>query len=221
MADSDITVSGLALQSGSGFNLARWLVSDPNVDGPGYNELAAVELWAASANNRDVALKVDEGRNAGVHYGIVETDFYWYWIRPRNRGGLYGDWFPNSIAGLQHAEAAWLPYTPTLSASSGAFGSTTAVGFYRKLIADTYAGHLQINVTSNGTAAGAIRATLPFTATAPFLSGSGIDRINTRALAVQILVVAGVPLVDIHLYDGSYPGADGAALFADFLFRKA
>lgn len=67
MADSDITVSELALSSGIGHNLAKWSFTDPNIKGLQYLSLDAVELHAAPSNNRALATKIHEGRDKGVH----------------------------------------------------------------------------------------------------------------------------------------------------------
>lgn len=95
MADSDITVSALTLTPGIGHNLAKWTFDDPNATGLDYLRLDAVELHAASTNDRSLASKVDEGRNTAAHMGLVEGASYYYWVKARNRSGYYGDWYPS------------------------------------------------------------------------------------------------------------------------------
>src|SRR5712692_1283810 len=118
MADSDITVSRLAVSSGIGHNLATWSVSDPHVRELEYLSLAAVELWAASSNDRSLASKIDEGRDKGAHLALAQGQTFYYWIRPRNKAGFYGDWYPSSATGgvvgtTQADGSAWTDFSAT------------------------------------------------------------------------------------------------------------
>jgi hypothetical protein len=96
MPDSDIVCSGLIATSGVGQVVLAWAVSDPNQAGLPYLTLGTVEVWAASANNRTGAAKVGEALSGLTHAGVPPGETRFYWVRPRNASGLYGDWFPLS-----------------------------------------------------------------------------------------------------------------------------
>lgn len=74
-----------------------------------------------------------------------------------------------NTASIASHESAWTSYTPTITASSGAFGSVSASGGYLaigKLVHFTVA----IQITAVGTASGDIIATLPLGTAAKFAS---------------------------------------------------
>ena len=89
MADSDITVSNLAVTVGFGLNHATWTYSDPNANGLPHWKLDAVELWAATNNDRTQAAKVGEGETSAIHFGTNGAAQY-YWTRARARNGSVG-----------------------------------------------------------------------------------------------------------------------------------
>jgi hypothetical protein len=67
--------------------------------------------------------------------------------------------------------------------------------------------HIAITVTTNGTGAGALTATLPVAATD---SGIGVGRRDGVGGQMVQGVVSGSTM-SILLYDNSYPGADGSS----------
>lgn len=100
MADSDITASGLAATQGTGSVALQWSITNPNDGGLDYLDLALVEVWASATNNRAAGSKVGEvakGQNTFVHTLAAGTLRY-YWVRPKNRAGYYGDWHPLSAS---------------------------------------------------------------------------------------------------------------------------
>jgi hypothetical protein len=110
MADSDITVNGLATSGGiSTISLIWNPPNDPHQNGGHpYLQLNAVEIYAASSNNRGSASKIGE-QSIGtgfVHSGLSRAAQRWYWIRPRNNSLKYGDWHPlSATAGVSGQEA--------------------------------------------------------------------------------------------------------------------
>lgn len=98
MADSDIVLSGLTIKPGLAQNVLDWVIDDPNADGLPPLQLAAVEIWWATTNNRSGALQI--GEVAGTQFvhggltGIAQTQTHYYWIRARNRAGYHGEWEP-------------------------------------------------------------------------------------------------------------------------------
>ena len=100
MADSDITASGLAASEGTGSVALQWSVTNPNELGLAYLDLALVEVWASATNNRAAGSKIGEvakGQNTFVHTLDGGTTRY-YWVRPKNAAGYYGDWHPLSAS---------------------------------------------------------------------------------------------------------------------------
>lgn len=114
MADSNITVSNLVLNSAVGMLVAKWSYNDPNADGLTYLRLDTVELWAGTTNNRVTSASlVATGIISAIHAGIAAGSTWFFWIRARDRSGQYGDWFPSSpTAGIKGVEGA----TGTLTA---------------------------------------------------------------------------------------------------------
>lgn|SRR3990167_4173818 len=112
---SDITVSGLVITPGLGQVFAEWIYDDPNVGGLSYYQLEAVELWAATSNDRSLATKVEEGLVSAIHL-VSDGLARWYWIRARDRAGSYGAWHPSSVTG---------------GVASAATGSLTANGWWK------------------------------------------------------------------------------------------
>lgn len=100
MADSDITASGLAATEGTGSVSLQWSITNPNDLGLSYLDLALVEIWASATNNRAAGSKIGEvakGQNTFVHTIDGGTTRY-YWVRPKNAAGYYGDWHPLSAS---------------------------------------------------------------------------------------------------------------------------
>ncbi len=107
----------------------------------------------------------------------------------------------NNIVSTQRVSS-----TPTPTSGTGTFTSVAGFVDYTKdlNVANVF---IQLNITTNGTAATDIRITLPFTATLPsVLSGR---RIDSGGPAVQGYVAASSSTLIITQYDGTYPGADG------------
>lgn len=100
MADSDIVASGLAASQGTGSVALQWSIANPNELGLTYLDLALVEVWASASNNRAAATLAGlaaKGQNTFVHTLDGGTTRY-YWVRPKNAAGYYGDWHPLSAS---------------------------------------------------------------------------------------------------------------------------
>lgn len=113
----------------------------------------------------------------------------------------------SAIAAMQ---AAWTAYTPTISSTTGTI--TTASGSGRYLaIGKTVFITVSITVTTNGTGATAVRATLPVNAKNS-LNHTLVGRENSatgKMLQARILTGANT-VMDVLNYDNTYPGVDGA-----------
>ena len=116
---------------------------------------------------------------------------------------------PNTLD--DYEEGTW---TPTLSASSGTITTVGAVsGIYTK-IGRLVIATIDATITTNGTAAGTLRASLPFTA-ANELTHFGTGRESAVSFA-QLVAFSGFSNTNMNIlkYDNSYPGADGARIQA-------
>ena len=104
--------------------------------------------------------------------------------------------------------AAWTAYTPTVTAASGTFTTVSASGRYLNIGKLTF---VQINVvvTTNGTAAGNVQATLPNTAFNTNYVMTGREILITGK---QLEVVTSTTKVLIFNYDGTYPAGSGYSL---------
>lgn len=114
---------------------------------------------------------------------------------------------PNTLD--DYEEGTW---TPTLSASSGTITTVGAVsGIYTK-IGRLVIATIDATITTNGTAAGTLRASLPFTA-ANELTHFGTGRESAVSFA-QLVAFTGFANTNMNIlkYDNSYPGADGARI---------
>lgn len=116
MADSGIVVSGLTATGGFGQVELTWTVSNEHEGWPKSLQLDAVELWAAASNDRSLASKVREGEFGAVHTGLARGTTRYYWIKPRNNAGYYGDWHPSgATSGVEGVEAVGSLEVPAVS----------------------------------------------------------------------------------------------------------
>jgi hypothetical protein len=99
-------------------------------------------------------------------------------------------------------------YTPTVTAVVGAFTTLgTVTGVYRELAGGLCWYYITIPITTNGTAAIAIYATLPFTP----INNSVACGVETQVVGFSLgtRAFSGDNKLLITKYDGTYPGANG------------
>lgn len=115
MADSGITVSGLTATGGVGQIALGWSVTEASC--LPYLRLDKVEIWEATANNRDTAVKVAEIFGAQyVRGGLGKSITRYYWVRARDASGNLGDFFPASAtAGIAGTTTSNAPSPATVS----------------------------------------------------------------------------------------------------------
>ena len=115
---------------------------------------------------------------------------------------------------------AWVNYTPTLSAQSGTFTSASPFGRYKLLGQKTVFVEVQVGITTNGTAAGAVQMTLPFTAfNAPYILAGRATVVSGKAVTGTIS--ASDTKVVLVNYDNTYPGASGETIVASGVYEAA
>lgn len=106
-------------------------------------------------------------------------------------------------------------YTPTVTSGSGTITTASGSLTYQQVGKFIYC-DLSVTITTNGTGAGYINVTLPFTPVSGNLAG--------RENALTGVCVTGTPSganILIRKYDNSYPGATGATFTLSGLLRIA
>lgn len=105
----------------------------------------------------------------------------------------------------------WRSYTPTITAGSGTFTSVSATGRFRK-VGRHVDFQMTVSITTNGTAATNVAATLPFAVGSTYsFVGYGRENTTTGNL-LGVTLTAGATQCGIINYDNTYPGADGYVL---------
>lgn len=105
----------------------------------------------------------------------------------------------------------WSTQTVTPVPSSGAFTSANAVWRWKQL-GKTLWFSLNINIVTNGSAAGGITVPMPTGMSAKVTTGfAGVDAGVTGTACVAFVGLAGTTFT-VRKYDASYPGSTGAAL---------
>jgi hypothetical protein len=108
-------------------------------------------------------------------------------------------------------------YTPTLSATAGTFTSATVTGRH-KLIGKVCHVLINIGITTNGTAGGSIRVTLPFTKAG--FDTTAIYRETAVTGAMGQILVSGSH-ANYFSSGNSYPGGNGYNLISSFMYEVA
>jgi hypothetical protein len=113
-------------------------------------------------------------------------------------------------------QAAWTSYTPAITAGSGTITTASATGKYKTVGKTTFI-TMTITITTNGSGATSVIATLPNTcANNTVLVGRSV------ALGAQVMGIigAGETTVTLFNYNDSYPGASGGVLFASGVYEN-
>jgi hypothetical protein len=114
---------------------------------------------------------------------------------------------------------AYNNYTPIITAGSGAFTTVSATGRFFQFGKFVHC-NIRINITTNGTAAGYVLATLPVTA-ASVDAGHGVgreDAVVGTILEAKLLTTTSLYIAN---YNASYPGADGYQLGVSICYEAA
>ncbi|MBR0774564.1 hypothetical protein JQ625_06955 [Bradyrhizobium diazoefficiens] len=107
------------------------------------------------------------------------------------------------------ARSPWVAFAPSVGSLGGNIGSASAAGSY-KLIGTTVHFQLTISVVTNGTATGALTATLPY----PSRSNAvAIGRDVSIGNFLQGVIYAGARQAVIFTYNNAYPGGDRKELY--------
>ncbi len=106
----------------------------------------------------------------------------------------------------------WLSYTPTITAASGTFTTVSAAGQYLLMGKMCYFTIL-INITTNGTAAGGVIATLPLqVANSNYYYMAYGRELAATGNMLQGYTSSGLTALTIYTYNNAYPGGSGYLL---------
>lgn len=121
-----------------------------------------------------------------------------------------------SVAGV------WISWTPTITSGSGTLTTTSSVAKYKIDPNDlkTVRIRLAITVTTNGTGATNIQATLPFTTANDSISVILPGYQTTSGLMVRAIANVNTTTLFCTYYDGTYPAADNRTIIVDGLYTK-
>lgn len=117
---------------------------------------------------------------------------------------------------------AWTLYTPTITANSGTFTSVSGSGYYFQ-VGTLVVATININIVTNGTAAGQVTFTLPVTADTSLTAGGsmGIGReANVTGNAINIWRLS-TTLGNMSSMTNTYPGASGYNLCGTYSYQAA
>jgi hypothetical protein len=96
MADSDITISSLAIIPGIGQLVLIWNNNDPNADGLPYLQQDVTEIWRSTGSFASASKVASVKGNAYVDAGLASGTTYRYWLRAKDRSGQFGEYTPLS-----------------------------------------------------------------------------------------------------------------------------
>jgi hypothetical protein len=111
---------------------------------------------------------------------------------------------------VQSTPHVWTAYTPTITAGSGTITTVSATGRYIRNGA-TVQLQIAVTMTTNGTGAGNIYATLPVQAAAHEYVIAG--RNNTTGKMLQGDIISGATEIRIFDYTNAYPIANGQIIY--------
>jgi len=112
----------------------------------------------------------------------------------------------------------WTDFTPTITPGSGSFTAVSATGRYRKR-GKSVDFAISVTITTNGTAAGNVTATLPVSrnTTVPQAAAGRESGVTGKSLVAAL----NASNMNIFFYDNTYPGANGAVLNVTGVYEAA
>jgi uncharacterized protein (DUF697 family) len=127
-----------------------------------------------------------------------------------------------TAAQLNSIGEAYTAYTPTITATTGTFTTVSATGYYTR-VNKIVIGYARITISNNGTAAGAIIATLPVTSKTNYQAGQSLGFGREGAINGNALVVDwnSATAVNITTYNNQYPGGNGYSIGINFTYEAA
>ena len=130
---------------------------------------------------------------------------------PSYTSSVVGDTTVTDGGTLTQNSSVWKTYTPTITASSGTFTTTTATGSYR-LFGKSLSFELDIHITTVGSASGTIIATLPASLTAKHNCCVSGREFSINGFLCNVSITAAANLMSIAKYDNTSIIGAGAEL---------
>lgn len=135
-----------------------------------------------------------------------------------NAGATAPEWTAAGAGGgVTFSHNTW---TPTVAATTGTITTSSATGRY-SLLDDRVFFNLDVTITTNGTGAGSVTATLPFS----ILTGNAYIFVGREDGATGAMIqgkaTGASSTLTIFKYDNTYPGGDGNVLRIAGQYRKA
>jgi hypothetical protein len=122
----------------------------------------------------------------------------------------------SEATGLKWNSNAWTSYTNTVTAASGTFTTVSGTGFYLR-VGKMCALRVTVSITTNGTASGNIKVTLPFTA------GAGAVGVTRETQATGLLGQFEISGTEGFLTTttNTYPGANNRTFLGCIIYEVA
>lgn len=165
---------------------------------------------SALTGNRTVTLDVGNGnRNVAIKSNLtfLSDPGAVTGAMKSNGSGTFGQAATTDLSD----SGAWAAFTPVLSCGAGTLTSASATGKWKQFLGKSVGVQITATITTNGTCATSITATLPFTSNNDCQLAA---MTNNSALAVNGRVAASATSVTLFKYDGTYPGASGDKVYA-------
>lgn len=208
---------------GIGLEVGSTLIDSTVISG---NFIAACGSgFSANVANTNDGIYIEGSVNMGhvSLIGNVARDFgaglqeYGCWVHPDAVSFITdsGNSFQGTVA--ESSGLGWISYTPTVTSSGGTLTLAAATGLYRRN-GKVVNVAINVSVTTVGTGSGALRVTLPVTASAQAFVLSGRLRNNGHMLQAYNDGTAYVSVVD---YANTFPGADGNTMFVSGSYEAA
>lgn len=122
-----------------------------------------------------------------------------------------------SLIGVSTFTGPWTAYTPLVSSLTGTFTTVSATGRFKQLGSTVFV-EIIITITTNGTAAGNVVASLPIAAVS---SGAVLSGRENAAVGKMLQGLTQSGSIAIWNYDNTYPGADGYQLEVSGIYEAA
>lgn len=118
------------------------------------------------------------------------------------------------------AAVAWTSYTPTISAATGTITTASGTGQYQT-IGKTCIVSMTITITTAGTGANQLFATLPFTSAARIQSGTTGAEVNTTGNGVKGYIPTSSTQLQLTYYNNSTPIGSGNTIIVTTTYETA
>ena len=118
------------------------------------------------------------------------------------------------------AAAAWIAYTPTVSAATGSITAYTASGQYQ-IIGKICIVSTTVTITTAGTGANQLFVTLPFTSAARIQSGTSGGEFNSTGYSVKGYIPSSTTQLQITYYNNSTVIVNGNFIVATTTYEIA